>query len=44
MRGAIYFDTKKYDLSKTDMEQVLLLAPGNKFATNLLARIAAIPK
>jgi len=44
MRGAIYFDTLKYDLAKSDMNTVLRLAPGNKFATDLLQRIAAIPK
>ena len=44
MRGAIYFDTKQYGLSKTDMEKVLQLSPNQKLATDVLARIAALPK
>jgi len=44
MRGAIYFDTKKYDLSKADLEKVLQLSPNHKLATDVLAKIAALPK
>lgn len=44
MRGAIYFDTKQYGLSRADMDKVLQLAPGNKFATDLIVRINAVPK
>lgn len=43
MRGAIYFDTKNYAASKKDIEKVLEPEPGNKFATNLLAKINALP-
>ena len=43
MRGAIYFNMKNYTASKKDIEKVLELEPGNKFAVNLLAKINALP-
>ncbi|MCC6329843.1 MAG: tetratricopeptide repeat protein, partial [Acidobacteria bacterium] len=42
MRGAIYFDTKRYDLAKTDLTKVIELSPGNKLATDTLARITLL--
>ena len=43
-RGAIYYDIKNFAASKKDMEKVLQLDPGNKFAVSVLSKISAQPQ
>lgn len=42
LRGAIRFDAKEYALARADFEKVLSLNPGNKVATEGLAKIKAL--